>query len=148
MENHYIEYYLSQAGHRSLGKKKYRSEKILQKGGGVGGVFSTVFRYLKPYIASGLDILKEESIKTAADVLLGITNQKPVKEVLANRGVEMVDKIRDNAVKKINLMSGGSLEKPLKRLKKMKSNQSTSNSLREITKTRKIGNRKREKDIF
>jgi hypothetical protein len=150
MENHYIEYYLEQASQREA-RNKYYNEKILQKGAGVGGAFSSVYRYLKPFIASGLDVLKEESIKTAADLILGISSQKPMKEILTDRSVEMVDRIRDTAVKKINTMAGGSLKKPLKRTIKRKLPQYEPDSDEESTqRTRK--NKKKKKvvhsDIF
>lgn len=150
--NHYIEYYANQAGHRKGSHNIQHGEKFLQKGGGVGGVFSAVFRYLKPYVASGLDVLKEESIRTAADVLVGISNQKPMNEILADRGIEMVDKIRNTAVKKINTMSGGSLKKPLKRARASKIDQSKSISNQDRTsrKKRKKHTKKEEEgeDIF
>lgn len=149
MENHYIEYYLNQAGEKvySHNKEKYHHSKILTKGSGVGGVFSNVFRYLKPFIASGLDILKEESIKTAADLLLGISQQKPIQKVLSDRSEEMIDKLRDTAVKKIKTITGGNLKKPLKRPKKSICNQFNVSTKQAHT-PRKKYKKKKEKDIF
>lgn len=154
MTNHYIEYYAEQAALRTEKRRKQHSthDDVLLKGGGVGGVFSNVYRYLKPFIASGLDILKEESIKTAGDIILGISQQKPIKEVLADRSVELVDKIRNTAVKKIGTMTGGkisgSTKKALKRKKGQEKNQCSSDS--DCCETCSVSTKKKIKtqDIF
>lgn len=143
MTNHYVEYYAEQAALRTKRRLKGQSshDDISLKGCGIGGVFSNVYRYLKPFIASGLDILKEESIKTAGDIILGINQQKPINEILTDRGVEVIDKIRDTAVKKITNMAGGKItsdiKKPLKRMNKRKKNQSTADCCEACTSTRK-----------
>lgn len=157
MDNHYVEYYLNQAGVQEKSQKYYKNDhKLYIKGGGIGGTFATVFRYLKPFIASGIDILREESIKTATDVLLGIAQQKPMKEIIADKSVELVDKIRDTAVKKIGTMTGGGLKKPLKRIAKRKNYQSSSDNPRERSNSssllqyplNKKKKKERELDIF
>lgn len=144
MTNHYVEYYAEQAALRARKQLKRQAshDDILLKGCGIGGVFSNVYRYLKPFIASGLDILKEESIKTAGDIILGINQQKPINEILTDRGVEVIDKIRDTAVKKITRsMVGGKIssdiKKPLKRMKKRKKNQSSVDCCETCTSSRK-----------
>lgn len=151
MMNLYDEYYTRQAGLRAYKKNIYfRHDKIAQHGAGVGGVFSSVYRYLKPFVASGLDVLKDETIRTASDLFNGVVNQKPIKEVLADRGVELADKMRNTAVKKIKSLRGGCIEKkPLKRPRKQVSNQSLSGKYQEkslcnIKKKRKLN----KKDIF
>lgn len=149
MANLYLDYYLEQAGEKTIRKKNYsRRRKVLQHGAGVGGVFSSVYRYLKPFIASGLDILKDESIKTASDILNGVINQKPVNEVLTDRGVEIVDKLRNTAVKKIKSMKGGGIEKPLKRKRKRESNQLLIRNNQERTLHNKTKRKKPIEDIF
>lgn len=150
MANLYLDYYLEQAGEKANRKRNFNiRRKVLQHGAGVGGVFSSVYRYLKPFIASGLDILKDETIKTASDVLNGVINQKPMNEVLTDRGVEIVDKMRNTAVKKLKSMTGGCIEKPLKRKRKRGSNQLTIRNNQERTLSNKTKRRRKPiEDIF
>lgn len=95
-----------------------KTPRIYQRGRGIGGVFSTIFRYIKPLLKSGFNFLKDEALQTGADVLRGISDQKPLKEVLKNRGTEIANKLRDKAIEKINKMGGsGRKRKALKSIK-------------------------------
>lgn len=158
MTNYYTEYYLHQSG-GGVGGHDSRDDNFLQlqlprvyqRGRGVGAIFSTIFKFLKPLLKSGAKFLGKEALTTGVDVIKGIANQKPIKEVLTNRSLEVVDKIRDNTVNKIKSMRGSGIEKKRKYINRRASkndNQFKTNRVgvsSKKTQSKKIRKRKKSK---
>lgn len=112
----YIRYYTQQQGGGSGGGggilddefgPVLRLPKVYQRGRGLGGIFTSFWKYLQPLLKKGANFLKDELIDTGADVLRNLNTERPIKEILRDRSVQVVDKLRDNAVNKINTMTGG-----------------------------------------
>jgi hypothetical protein len=122
-----------------------KSPKIYQRGRGIGGIFTTIFRYIKPLLKSGLNFLKDEALHTGADVLRGISDQKPLKDVLKNRGAEIVNKLRDKAVEKINKMGGSGRKR--KNLKPIKGRSKKQKIQSDITRRTKRNKTKRKSSV-
>lgn len=117
MSDAYVKYYLIQAGagsNEEIFGPIIRFSPKYQRGRGLGGVFAKLFRFLKPVLSSGLKFLKKEALNTGVDLISGIAQQKPVKEILRDRSLQIVDDLKDKASMKIKNMTGGSC----KRLKK------------------------------
>lgn len=64
-----------------------------QRGRGLGLIFANLFRFLRAALSSGLN--------TGADLINGISQQKPIKEVLRDRSFQLVDNLKDIAAEKI-----------------------------------------------
>lgn len=114
MDRHYTRYYSDQAG----GSYSYddfgpllRTQRVYQKGRGLGGFFGGIFRYLKPLLTSALQGLKSEALQVGSDIL---QTQKPINEILRDRSIQLVDKLRDKAAQKIKQMSGTGAKKSIK----------------------------------
>lgn len=124
METVYIKYYKIQAGGSAYHEEKFgpllKASPVFQRGRGIGNVFAALVRFLKPILNTGATFIKNEAINTGVDVLKGIAKQKPLKEIFRDRSVELIDKIRDNTVQKINSMSGGSKNRNFKKKKIIK----------------------------
>lgn len=86
--------------------KLLNAPHIYQKGRGIGGFLKGIWKFLKPLMNSGANFIKNEAVSTGADLLKGIANQKPLKQVLLDRSVQVVDNLRDSTVNKIKKMSG------------------------------------------
>lgn len=104
------------------------SQRIYQKGRGIGGFFSGIFRYLKPLLSSALHGLKNEVIQTGTEIL----NGKPINEILRDKSLQVVDKLRDKASEKIKKMSGAGFRKRAQKIIKRRSSGSTKQSRRDI----------------
>lgn len=48
-----------------------------------------------------MQFLKKEAINTGSDIISGLTQQKPIKEVLRDRSLQIVDDLKDMASDKI-----------------------------------------------
>lgn len=147
MSEAYVKYYLIQSGagaNDEVFGPLIRFSPKYQRGRGLGGVFAGLLKYLRPMLSSGLKFLKTEAINTGADLLSGINNQKPIKEILRDRSLKIVDNMRDKAVNKINNMSGsGRLFHQLKKRKTSKNKCSRSKKCNKTINIRNIINRKK-----
>lgn len=137
MSEAYVKYYLLQSGaganEETFGPLIRFSPKY-QRGRGLGGVFSKLFRFLKPVLTRGLTFLKKEALNTGVDLISGLSQQKPMKEILRDRSFQIVDDLKDKASdkikEKIQKMTGSgckrraavkrSLVKPMKRKRRGK----------------------------
>lgn len=120
MQGAYIKYYAQQQGGRiSIGDDEFGSvlklPKVYQRGRGLGGVFSSFWKYLQPLLLQGANFVKDELIDTGAEVLRNLNTQKPIKQILRDKSVQVVDKLRNNAVDKINSMAGAGGKRKRKR---------------------------------
>lgn len=111
MDGVYIRYYIQQQGGRlSVDANEFgdvlKLPKVYQRGRGLGGVFGSFWKYLQPLLMKGANFVKDELIETGSDVLRNLNTQKPMKEILRDRSVQMVDKLRNTAVDKLNSMVG------------------------------------------
>lgn len=156
MDGYYTKYYSNQSGGgfsiENFGPL-LRSQRIYQKGRGIGGFFSGIFRYLKPLLSSALQGLKDEAMQTGAEILSG----KPIKEIFRDRTMQVVDKLGDKAKEKIKKMSGAGFrkraQKIIKRCSTSSCKQSKADCRRVKTKPKKKviknkSNKNRILDIF
>lgn len=119
MDEYYINYYKNQVG-GGQGEDQFLQLKIprvYQRGHGVGGIFSSLWRFLQPLLKKGATFASKELLETGKDILSGLTVQKPLKTIIADRSIKLVDKIRDKAADKIKTMGGAGS----KRKRKLKS---------------------------
>lgn len=91
-----------------------RLPRVYQRGNGVGGFFASIWRFLQPILKSGTNFLKNELSETGIDVLKGINEQKPMKDILRDRSLKMVDNLRDKTVNKIKEMTGSGIKRKRK----------------------------------
>lgn len=76
------------------------------RGGGIGGFFKNLFRYIKPLFSAGLKFLKTDGIQTGADILQDLASKKSVKEILKHRGGDALLKFSELAKKTYQEGSG------------------------------------------
>lgn len=121
MHERYIRYYTNQIGGGNGGfytdvqsfGPLYKAPKIYQRGRGIGGCFGGVFRFLKPLFTSTIQFFRDEFLKTGSDLIHGIAEQKPMRDIIRDRSLEIVDKIRDKASDKIKAMSGSGMKRKI-----------------------------------
>ena len=140
MDQNYLNYYRSQSGEGLKFEEEFggliRSPKLLQRGRGLGGVFANLFRYIKPLLYSGLKYFKDEALDAGSQFLSG----KDPNEILKEKGLAAVEKLREKAADKIVKMTGSGrkrkrISKP-KACKKRKSNKKTSKHAKNTIKRR------------
>lgn len=114
-------YYLQQGtAHQDIGRLHHQPI-YLQRGSGIGGVFATLIKYLTPLASSGLSVLKEQAIRSGKNILDDISTQKPFREILKDRGREVVSDLTHKGIDKIRRVvnskqSGGRYIKRSKRM--------------------------------
>lgn len=108
MDDYYTRYYIHQIGSGGSDDQflQVRIPRVYQRGRGVGGIFSSIWRFIQPLLKSGATHLTKELIETGSDILKGVGDNKPIKSILADRSVKIVDKLRDHAAEKIRNMAG------------------------------------------
>lgn len=113
MDEYYTRYYTHQIG-GSTDIGSYSDEQFLQlkiprvyqRGRGVGSIFSSLWRFLQPLLKKGASFASKELIDNGADILNGLTSQKPLNHIIADQSIKFVDKLRDKATNKIKTMAG------------------------------------------
>lgn len=119
MDSVYVKYYSNQIGGRGANfGNLYRVSTKVQKGRGIGSIFSGLFRFLKPHLLSGLNAVKDEALRVGGEIMQNI-GQKPIKELLREKGVEGLHNLTAKAVDKMKktMAGGGSLRCLGKRIK-------------------------------
>lgn len=108
MDNYYTRYYNHQIGGGGSDEQflQLKIPRVYQRGRGLGGIFSSLWRFMQPLLKSGASHLSRELIETGSDILKGVGDNKPIKSILADRSIQIVDKIRDKAANKIKTMAG------------------------------------------
>lgn len=109
MEEYYTSYYNHQIGGGVSSNDQFlqlQIPRVYQRGRGVGAIFSNLWRFLQPILKKGASFASRELIETGADILNGIASQKPLKTIIADRSIQLVDKVRNNAADKIKKMAG------------------------------------------
>lgn len=146
----YVQYYSAQCGggFSDIGSI-YHGQHHIQRGCGIGNFFSGLYRYLKPVFLSGIDALKDQSLKTGSAIIKDFGN-KPIQDILKEQGTAAIDNLAEKAINKIKRkIQGGSGNnsndrKRIKRDNKNKSIQLSKRSSREAS-TKK---RSQIEDIF
>lgn len=120
MYSYYTQYYLRQDG-RGLADigPLYKGPLIYQKGSGIGSFFSGLYKHLKPFLSSGLEALRDQSIKTGSAILSEV-GAKPFKEILKEQGKIAAKDLTERGVNKLKRMSNqtGGRRKNIKRRKR------------------------------
>ncbi len=110
----YTQYYIHQSGGGVTYSDtflKFKTPLIYQRGRGVGSIFSTIWRFLQPILKKGAEYASKELLETGSDIISGIADQKPIKDILVNRSLQTIDKIRDKASSKLKSMAGSGRKK-------------------------------------
>lgn len=107
MASGYTRYYSQQgAGLSDIGRLHHQPIHY-QRGAGIGGFFTTLYKYLSPLAASGLSLLKDQAVRSGKEILNDI-GTKPLKEILKNRGREAVNDLTVRGIEKLKkTVSGG-----------------------------------------
>lgn len=142
----YTRYYAIQAGgghHGNVGNL-YRSGRFVQRGYGIGSFFIKFLNYLKPLAINGLQALGDQTYKTGKGVFSDIINNKPLEEIIADRGAEAVRGLTERGIKKFktNMASKQSGRGIYKRKKSRSKRNPTIGARRRGTK-KQIGGRRR-----
>ena len=113
----YVKYYTIQSGH-GLGDigAIYRAPLVIQKGRGIGSFFSGLGRFLKPLFVSGLDALRDQSLKTGQNILRDI-GSKPLRTIIRDQTIEAAQGLADKAVNKLKWKMQDGSGKTIKRRK-------------------------------
>lgn len=112
MSQRYIKYYLLQSGGSvdEIGPL-FHSTVAYQRGRGLGSIFGGLIRFLKPIFSSGVDMLKNQAIKTGSSALTDLVTGANPKQVFQDRGREALKNLRKTAVNKLNDMYGEGIRK-------------------------------------
>lgn len=107
MHREYIKYYQSQAGGNinEIGPLLQLYPSI-QRGRGLGNLFAGLFRYLKPSLVTGLNFIKDEALKTGANILSDIVSGANPKEVFQDQAKEGLKNLRTSAINQLHSMYG------------------------------------------
>lgn len=108
--NQYERYLLNQVG-SGIGPY-YRSSLQVQRGRGLGSVFSNLYRVLKPWIVSGSRALGQEVLRSGKEVIQNIDSDKPINLLLKEQGIKSLRNLTEKAA---NAMSGRGININLKR---------------------------------
>lgn len=109
----YTRYYLQQSGHGSDNRfgSPYISPHVLQRGYGLGGIFSTVARYLTPIFGA----LKDTAF-TAGKNFIHDIGHKPLNDILVEQGKLAASTLTDRSAKQLHEWIGaGRRRKGIKR---------------------------------
>lgn len=102
MDRLYTNYYLLQAGGgmSDIGHL-YTQPYLLQSGSGIGSIFSGLLKFLRPMISSGLNEIKNQSLKTGA-AILSDASTKPLLEVIKEHGKLAVQDLATKGLKNLS----------------------------------------------
>lgn len=85
------DHYVSQADQRGGTLPVFRGARI-QRGHGLGNVFGSLFRWLKPMVQKTATAAGRELVKTGADIASDALAGKPLKEAAEQRLKETADR--------------------------------------------------------
>lgn len=98
----YIQYYQRQngGGISDVGEL-YHSPIFLQRGRGIGNVFKGLMKHLRPLLKSGVNALKEQSVKSANAIVQDLGN-KPLKDILKEQGKLAATNLVNRSINRLN----------------------------------------------
>lgn len=98
----YIQYYQKQTGGgiSDIGEL-YHAPIFLQRGRGIGSFFTGLMKNLKPLFKSGVNALKEQSVKSANAIVQDLGN-KPLKDILREQGKLAATNLVNRGIKRLN----------------------------------------------
>lgn len=102
----YTRYYLEQAG---SGYSVYRGSRY-QRGHGIASFFKGLFRAALPMFKSGARAIGHEVLRSGANVLTDISENKSLRQSLLERATESGRVLKRKAESKLNSMSGNGLK--------------------------------------
>lgn len=108
MERAYVRYYSSQVGRgiNDIGPL-LQFYPTIQRGRGIGNIFGSLFRYLKPVLSSGWDLFKKEAVNTSKNILGDIASGAHIKEAVIDQGKSGIKNLRKSMVNQLHSMYGG-----------------------------------------
>lgn len=97
--NKYETYLLQQVG-SGIGPY-YRNSLQVQRGRGLGSIFSSIYQALKPWIVSGSKALGHEVLRSGKEVIQGLSNDssKPIDVLLKEQGVKSFRNLSEKAAR-------------------------------------------------
>lgn len=105
--SHYMQLYSgNQHGNGISDIQIYRSPIHRQQhGGGLGNYFAHAFRYLKLLLSSGLNVLRDQGVKSTGAVLSQLSS-KDIKSILKEESVNALKNLSDKAINKLQQSKG------------------------------------------
>lgn len=86
----------------------YRGPQFVQRGrGGIGSIFSGLWRHLAPLATSGLKTLGKQSLRTGGNVLRDWASGKDLKNSLLEQGQDAINNLAEKGVNKLKKMQSG-----------------------------------------
>lgn len=144
MNSYYTQYYLNQhgSGLSDIGHL-YRSPIVFQRGrGGIGNFFAGLYKYINPFISSGISAIKDQAIKSSTAVLADI-GKKPFKTILKEQGKAAISDLTVRGVNKLRKMQQGSGRRRKRNIKRgrvgKRSHSSVKRKRRRTRKPKQIG---------
>ena len=106
MENVYVHYYTVQsgAGIKEIGPV-YHNLRFVQQGSGFGGFFGGLYRFLKPMINSGLNVLQKQAVKTGSSILSEL-GSRPLNDILLDQSRIAAEELKSKFKNKFQSGSG------------------------------------------
>ncbi len=99
--NDYKNYYCNcQSGGSSAFFPVYAGS-LVQRGGGLGALFSSLFRSVTPLLKTGVKSLAKPALKTTKNVVRDLTEGKSLKHSLKTHGTRAVKRLASDALKHI-----------------------------------------------
>lgn len=98
----YDRYFLNQIGGAPEIGPVYRRHAFIQRGRGLGNIFTNLIKFLRPYIYSGTKAVGQEVLRSGSEIL-GNLGTQPIQELLKSQ--------RDKSVKNLALKAEHKLNK-------------------------------------
>lgn len=131
---------------RGLGEIEVYSGPIYhyhrQGGGGIGSFITHAYQYLKPFISSGINALKDQGIESTGSILSQLGDKK-FKNILEDEGQKALKNLKSKAINKLKSVGKGQSGKGM-RIGSKKPKKKSIKSGRVAKKTQTGGKRKRK----
>lgn len=109
-----------QSGYGLEGMINFYNPKTLQQGYGFGSVFSSIYKFFRPLFSSGITAIKDQLFKTSTDAIKDLREKKPIKQILRQRGNEIVEGLTKKFQRKFTQEGDGVILRENKAFKKKK----------------------------
>lgn len=76
-----------------------------QGGGGISRYLASTFRYFKPLLSSGINVLKDQGIKSAGTIINQL-GERDVKSILKAEGENAINNLKQKAINKLKRTVG------------------------------------------
>lgn len=134
-----------QSGYGLEGLISFYNSRGIQQGYGFASVFSNIYRFFKPLVTSGISAIKDQLFKTSARAFNDLRQKKPIKEILRQRGNEIVEGLSDKFERKFKQEGDGIILRENKPFKEKKTGLNLQSRLKSSLKRSKLKIKKKNK---